>query len=97
VFLDGAVEGLRVALALGLVERPLVAVADVGERLGAVLDEIDVLAVALLGLVAVGLVVAAFRLVAGDDQVGVLAPEQLELALDHVGEAGAAETHASSR
>ena len=70
-------------------------VAQVREQLGAGLDEVEVLAVALLGLVAVGCVVGALGLLAVGDQRGLLVLEQLELALNQVREARAA--HRSSR
>jgi endonuclease/exonuclease/phosphatase family metal-dependent hydrolase len=64
-------------------------VAQVGEQLGAGLDEIDVVAVALLGFVPRRRVVRAFCLLALADQVCLLAHEEIELARDHVGEASA--------
>jgi len=56
------------------------------------LDEIQIVAVALLGLVAVGGVVRALRVVAVGDQVRALLLEEVELPPDHVFEA-----HRSSR
>src|SRR5205085_9422084 len=53
---DGSVEGRLVLGGRVLVERLGVVVAQVGEQLGAGLDEVDVLAVALLRLVARGAV-----------------------------------------
>src|SRR3954452_19280179 len=92
----GAVERLLVLLASVLVERPLERVADVGEGLGALLDEVDVLAVALLGLVSLGVVVPLLGLLAVAHEVRVILLEQVELARDHVDEALAAEDHAAS-
>ena len=67
-------------------------VAERRELLRARLDEIEVVPVALLGLVAAGRVVGALRLLAVGDQVGVLPLEEVELAPDHV-----LERHTSSR
>src|SRR5215208_4311323 len=58
---------------------------------------VDVVAVQLLGLVAVGAVVRVEPLARLLDHVDVVADEQVELARDHLAEAGAAEDHASSR
>ena len=72
-------------------------VAHVGQDLRSGLDGVDVVAVELLGLVAVRAVV---RLEAGRDlfdHLAVLAHEQLELRVDHLREARAAEHHSSSR
>ena len=66
-------------------------VADVGQDLGAGLDGVDVVAVALLGLVARCSVVRALELVALFGHVGVLAFEEVELPRDHVAEAAAPE------
>jgi hypothetical protein len=62
-------------------------VAKVGEDLGAGLDEVLVVAVALLRLVAGGTVVGALRLLAILDQSSVVAREKVELRRDDVGEA----------
>jgi hypothetical protein len=93
---DRPVERRLVGLGRMLVERPLEGVAEVGERLGALLDEVDVLAVALLGLVAPRLLVAALRLLAGLDQAGVVVREELQLTRDQVAEAVPAEDQRSS-
>ncbi len=66
-------------------------VAEVGEDLRARLHEILVVAVALLGVVAVGAVVLRLRFLAPAEEVGLLAPEEIELPPDHVGEALPAE------
>ena len=63
--------------------------------IGAGLDEVEVLAVALLGFFAVGCVVGSFGVLAVGDQRGLLVLEQLELALNQICEARA--THRSSR
>jgi endonuclease/exonuclease/phosphatase family metal-dependent hydrolase len=68
-------------------------VAQVGQELGAGLDEIDVVAVALLGFVARRGVVRLLGLLAFADQARLLAHEEIELARDQVGE-GAAPEHA---
>ncbi len=73
-----------------LVERRRVRPAQVGEGLGARLDEVDVVAVALLRLVALGPVVGALGLVALPDQVGLVALEQVELTRDDVRESASA-------
>jgi endonuclease/exonuclease/phosphatase family metal-dependent hydrolase len=61
-------------------------VAQVGEELGAGLDEILIVAVPLLGLLAVGAVVRGLRLLALAHELGVVALEQVELPRDHVTE-----------
>ena len=67
-------------------------IADRRQLLRSGLDEIDVIPVALLGLVAVGRVVGSLRLLALGDQIGMLALEEIELAPDDV-----LEGHMSSR
>lgn len=57
-------------------------VAERSELLGSGLDEIEVVPVALLGIVAAGRAVGALRLLAVGDQVGVLPFEEIELAPD---------------
>src|SRR5205085_7290950 len=84
---DGSVEGRLVLGGRVLVERLGVVVAQVGEQLGAGLDEVDVLAVALLRLVARGAVVCAFRLLAVVDELGVVLEEDVELPRDELCEA----------
>jgi hypothetical protein len=59
-------------------------IAEPRELLRSRLDEIDVLPVALLGLVAAGSVVGPLRLLAVGDQIGVLPLEEVELAPDYV-------------
>jgi hypothetical protein len=72
-------------------------VADVREQLGARLDRVDVVAVQLLGLVAVCAVVGLQLLLGLLDHVAMLALEELELPCDQVAPARAAEHQASSR
>src|SRR5438105_1120098 len=93
---DRAVERRLVLLRRSLVDGRRVPVAEVGEQLGARLDEVHVVTVSLLGLVAVGAVVGALGGLAVGDQAAVLALEEVELARDDVGKA-LAEHHASSR
>src|SRR4029453_18222716 len=88
---DCAVELFLVELARVVVERPFEVVADVGQDLGAGLDGVDVVAVALLGLVARCGVVRALELFALFDHGGVLALEEFELPRDHLAEAAAPE------
>ena len=71
------------------------AVAHVGERLRRGLDDVDVVAVARLRLVARRAVVLQLGGPALCDQLGLVLGEDVELARDHVGEA-AAEDHAIS-
>src|SRR5919198_2335929 len=68
-------------------DRGRIPVAEVGEQLGARLDEVHVVTVSLLRLVAVGPVVRALRGLAVGDQARVLALEEVELARDDIGEA----------
>src|SRR5919197_405801 len=93
---DGTVEARFVFLGGVGLDRGRVPVAEVGEQLGARLDEVHVVTVPLLGLVAVGPVVRALGGLAVGDQAGVLPLEEVELARDDVGEA-LAEDHPSSR
>jgi endonuclease/exonuclease/phosphatase family metal-dependent hydrolase len=88
---DGAVELPLVHLRGLLVERRSEVVAQVGQELRACLDEIDVGAVPLLGLVARRRVVSALGLLAFTDQILLLADEEFELARDDFGEAAAPE------
>jgi hypothetical protein len=62
-----------------------VRVAERGEQLGTRLDEVEVVAVALLRFVSLGAVVGRLRGCAVPDQVGVLTLEEVELAADDVG------------
>jgi len=87
----------RVLLGCGLVESGGKAVAQVGQHLRPRLDEIDVVAVAFLRLVALGAVVGTLGLLAVPDQAGVLALEEVELPLDRVLEGLAAKDQSSSR
>ncbi len=89
------------AVELGLVflvqirgERLREVVSEISEQLGSGLDEILVVAVALLGLVARRAVIGALGRDALANQAAVLAFEQVELALDHVGKAAMEERHA---
>ncbi len=78
-----------------LVERPRETVAHVGERLRRGLDDVDVVAVRLLGLVARRAIVLPLGGAAVRDQLRLVLGEDVELAGDHVGEA-AAEDHTIS-
>ncbi len=71
-------------------------VADVCEQFRARLDEVQVIAVALLRLVAFGVVVGALGGVAVVDQAALLPLEQIELSRDRVREAAPAEDQSSS-
>jgi hypothetical protein len=71
-------------------ERLHIAVAKRDELAAAGVDEIDEIAVALLRLVAVGFGVGAEGRLAVADEARVLALEEVELALDDVGEPAAA-------
>ena len=83
--------------AVGLVERACVAPAHVGERLGRRLDDVDVVAVDLLSLVAFGAVVLRFRVAHLFEQAARLVlGEGVELPRDHVCKPAAPEDHASS-
>src|SRR5688500_6327054 len=84
---DGAIEGRFVLVGGGVVEGSRVVVAKLGQRFRRRLDEVEVLAVALLGLVAPGAIVGVFRRLGLSDQPGLLALEQVELPLDDVLEA----------
>src|SRR6059058_5149133 len=88
---DGAIELVLVGLRGVLVERPLEVVADVGQELGAGLDHVDVVAVALLRLVARRCVVGPLGFLTLVEQIGVLADEKIELPRDDLGEPVAAE------
>jgi hypothetical protein len=72
-------------------------VADVGEQLGAGLDQVEVVGVALLCLVAWSVHVGVLGLETVVDQSAVVTLEKVELPLDQVAEARAPEPHASSR
>ena len=65
-------------------ERRRVRVTDFGERIAALLDELQVLGIPLLGLVAVRAVVRALRRSARVDQVAAVLPEEPQLALDEI-------------
>src|SRR5919199_5637341 len=86
---DSAVERCLVLLVVTVCERPGVMIAQIGQRLGSLLDEIDVLAVPLLGFVSFGAVIGSFRSVAVADQPRVIPLEEVELSGDHVGEPAA--------
>ena len=83
---DPAVERLLVLLGDVLLERRRVRVADLGERIDGLLDEVQVRGVALLGVLAAGTVVRTLGLVAGGDQLCIVLGEEAELTLDQVGE-----------
>jgi hypothetical protein len=68
------------------VERGGVRVADLDERLGALLDQLEVLGVALLGFLAPGAVVGTLGGGARLDQVSVVLSEERQLALDQIRE-----------
>jgi len=70
--------------------------ADVGEDLRAGLDEVDVVAVPLLRLVALGTVVEPLRREAVLDEPAVLPLEQVELTVDEIAEAALAKLQRSS-
>jgi endonuclease/exonuclease/phosphatase family metal-dependent hydrolase len=84
------VEDLAVLLRRIVVERSRVRVAKRDELLAARVHEIDEVAVALLRLIALGVGVGPERGLAIPDEAGVLALEEVELALDDVGEPAAA-------
>ena len=87
---DGVVELRLVLLGRPLAEARREVVPEVGEDLRACLDEVLVVAVELFRLVPLGVVVLGLCCLDLAEQVGLLAPEELELALDHVGVALAA-------
>src|SRR5262245_10476849 len=93
---DRPVELSLVPLVDSLLERAREVVADVGEQLRARLDGVDVVAVQLLSLVAVGSVVRLETVPRLLDDVRVVAYEQVELPLDHVGETRTPEDHPCS-
>ena len=76
-----------------LVERGREVVAQPGEDFGAGLDEVDVVAVTLLGLVARSSVVRALGRDAVVDQAALVPFEQIKLPLDHVREACPPDSH----
>ena len=90
--MDRPVELRLVGLGSVLVHGRGEAVAELCEPVRAGFDEIQIVAVALLGLVAVGGVVRALRGVAVGDQLRALLLEEVELPPDQVLEA-----HRSSR
>ena len=95
--LDGrAVESLAVGVGRVLPQRRGVRIAQRGERLGARFADEQVVAVELLGLVALGGVVGRLGVAGLSQQRGLVLREQVELALDQVGEAAAAEPQSSS-
>ena len=77
---DGAVELGLVLLGSLLAERGREMIAQIGEDLGRGLDDVLVVAVMLLGVVAPATVVLALSLLRLPDQVGVVAFEEVELA-----------------
>ena len=70
-------------------------VAQIGEQLGSGLDEVDVVAVAFLGLAPLRPGVRVLRGNAVVDQAAMLMFEQVELALDQIAEPHAPQPHAS--
>ncbi|TMK79212.1 MAG: hypothetical protein E6G45_04290 [Actinobacteria bacterium] len=86
---DGAVELVLVLLRRLLVEGRCKVVAEAGEQLRPRLNQAEVVAVELFGLVARRRVVGRFRRVTVGDQLGLLLLEELELAPDDVPEAAA--------
>src|SRR5215218_9604989 len=91
--------GVERVLVLGrglLVERGREVVAQPREDFGTGLDEVDVVAVALLGLVARSAVVRALGRDAVVDQAALVAFEQIELPFDNVREACSPDSHAST-
>ena len=95
--LDGrAVESLAVVIGRILLQRRGVRIAQRGERVSAGLADEEVVAVELLGLVALGGVVARLGLAGLPQQRGLVLREEVELTLDEVGEAAAAEDQSSS-
>ena len=70
-----------------LVERRGIGIAELGERFGAVLDELLEATVDLFGVLAVCPVIVPFRLLHAGQEVHVLLLEEVELAVDQLGEA----------
>src|SRR5215211_3308049 len=91
------VEGPAILLRRVEVEPGRVRFAQLDERVLSRLDDDQVVAVALLGLVPLGAVVRSQRALGLLEELGVLALEGAELALDHVGEASTAEAHGGDR
>ena len=83
---DLVVEPQHVLLGRVLLERRRVRVADLDQRVGAFLDELQVLRVPLFGLFASRSVVRALGRGAGVDQIAEVCPEERQLALDEIGE-----------
>src|SRR2546423_5217049 len=92
---DRAVE--LVDVAFGLVERAGEVVPQIREDVDGGVDDVDVVAVQLLGFVAARLVVRAEMLADVLDGIAMLALEELELRVDHGREAHAAEDRKSTR
>lgn len=86
-----AVELALVGLGGGLVERCRVAIAEAGEDVGGRGNEVAVIAIALLGLVALRLLVGVLGGLALGDERGVLAFEEIELPSNNVPERTAPE------
>ncbi len=86
---DGAVELFLVLLRRLVVQGRSEVVAETGEQLRAGLDQVEVVAVELFGLVARRRVVRRFRRVAVGDQPALFVLEEVELAPDDVSEAAA--------
>jgi len=84
---DDVVEDLAVLLGGVLVQRGRVVLPQLDELVGARLDEVEEVAVALLGLTARCVVVRPQRRFDVGDQAGVLGREEVELTLDEIDEA----------
>src|SRR4051794_4543775 len=93
LFRDRPVEGGLVLLRGVLVERRGEVVPQPREDLGAVLDQLLIVPEQLFAGTALGAVVGALGLVAGLEQLEVVAHEQVELPRDQVGEAAPAHVH----
>jgi hypothetical protein len=92
---DSAIERVAVFVRDLALERRRIVVAEIGEHLGARLDDVHVVAEELLGALPIGAVVRGLGIVRLCDQVGVVLLEQVELPADDVGKA-AAEDQSSS-
>src|SRR5207249_8945661 len=95
-FTDGPVEGLLVLRRSLLAEGCRIRITDRREELCAGLDEVEIVAVALLGLLARRRRVRPLRGGTVGDEPGLLALEQCELTRDHIAEAPP-EDHRSER